>query len=289
MSNIEIVIQPKVSDLGDNFFVRRSLPNIEKKMVGPFIFWDHMGPVELEGDKTMVVRAHPHIGLSTITWLFSGEIMHRDSLGNEQMIKPGEVNWMTAGRGIAHSERASSAGSPLMLEGIQLWLALPKEYEDIEPNFFHCKENELPLKFDQDSKLILIAGSACGMKSPVPVYSDLFYLNGDFKKDFVFDMPLPGNHEGAVYVVEGEIDVESACFERFSLVVFRKGTGLSFKVNKDSKVLIFGGAVFPERRYIWWNFVSSDREKIENAKKDWKAGRFSKVINESEVIPLPSE
>ncbi|MCB0347379.1 MAG: pirin family protein, partial [Bdellovibrionales bacterium] len=157
MSTIETIIIPKAKDLGDDFFVRRSLPDIKQKMVGPFVFWDHMGPTTLEGEKQMKVRAHPHIGLATITWLFSGEIMHRDSLGNEQAIRPGEVNWMTAGSGIAHSERSVRKDKPEVLEGIQLWLALPKYSEDVAPSFYHCKEEDVPLISKDGVKLRLIA------------------------------------------------------------------------------------------------------------------------------------
>lgn len=287
MSNLAAVIKPKGKDLGDNFVVRRALPHIDKRMVGPFIFWDHMGPVTLKRENGMIVRAHPHIGLATITWLFSGEILHRDSLNNEQYIKPGEVNWMTAGNGIAHSERAIPKDQPMNLEGIQLWLALPKEHEDVAPSFFHCKSKDLPKQQLGNTSLSLIAGKALGNSSPVPVYSDLFYLEALSQANDEFSFEVESEHEGAIYVGEGEIEVENNNYEKFSMLCFKKGCPIKFKANVNSRVMIFGGAIFPEKRFIWWNFVSTSEEKIENAKKRWSSGEFQKVINETELIPLP--
>lgn len=289
MSNVEHVIKPQAKDLGDNFEVRRALPHIKKKMVGPFIFWDHMGPVTLGGSKDMTVRAHPHIGLATITWLFSGEIMHRDSLGNEQAIKPGGVNWMTAGNGITHSERAKAKGDSMLLEGIQLWLALPKDKEDIDPSFYHCEEEDVPMIEEKGCSLRLIAGEAFGLRSPVPVYSDLFYLNGEATQGYEFHFPLKENAEGAIYVVSGQLQSGEETFERFDLITFKQGTSLDFKVLEDAKFMVFGGEVFPEKRTVWWNFVSTSKEKIEQAKERWRADEFPKVINEVERIPLPGD
>lgn len=287
MSNIELIIRAKAKDLGDNFQVRRSLPDPQKKMIGPFIFWDHMGPVELSNGREMKVRAHPHIGLATITWLFSGEIMHRDNLGNEQAILPGEVNWMTAGKGIVHSERAYPKDPAEILEGIQLWLALPKESEDVEPSFFHCKESEIPSIEEKGIMMRLVAGKAFGHESPVPVYSNLFYLNGEAKNQSLFQLSLEDNQEGAVYVIEGNVEVEGQSYERFDLVIFKKGTSIDFQANKDSCFMIFGGDVFPEKRTVWWNFVSTSKEKIELAKDRWRNQDHLPVINEDEIIPLP--
>lgn len=288
MSIVELIIESTPKDLGDNFIVRRSLPYHKKRMVGPFIFWDHMGPVTLENEREMIVRSHPHIGLSTITWLFSGEILHRDNLGNEQLIKPGEVNWMTAGSGIAHSERASSKKGSMILEGIQLWVALPKEYEEVEATFFHCKSEDLPKKKDQNSQITLIAGKALGMESPVPVYSGLFYLSGIFSKDAQFEMPVGTNQEGAIYVAQGRAEVEGRIHEAYSLIIFKKGCEVSFKaIDDNSNIMILGGDIFSEPRFIWWNFVSSDKDRIEKAKISWSEGQFPAVINEVEFIPLP--
>lgn len=281
------VITPKEKDLGGHFQVRRALPDRQKQMVGPFIFWDHMGPVELKDGKDMTVRAHPHIGLATITYLFSGEILHRDSLGNEQSIRPGEVNWMTAGRGIVHSERAFSEPEPQVLEGIQLWVALPKEKEKVEPAFFHCKNSDLP-QMDQDqTQLTLIAGEGLQKKSPVPVFSDLFYFSGQTKAGGTFNYTLKSNQEAAIYVLEGDLIIEEKGYKPFDLIVFHKGASVEFSTTSGCQFMFFGGEAFPEPRHIWWNFVSSSADAIEKAKSDWKAGRFASVIHEDEVIPLP--
>ena len=289
MSAIELVILPKEKDLGDNFAVRRSLPDAKKRMVGPFIFWDHMGPVTLRDEQEMKVRVHPHIGLATITYLFSGEILHRDSLGNELVIKPGEVNWMTAGKGITHSERSFPQTPAVELEGIQLWVALPKEHEDVEPNFTHIKKDQLPLIKKEGIELTLIAGEFKDKKSPVPVYSDLFYLTGSIKEQTSYSFKTESKHEAALYVTQGEIEVEGEVYERFSLVVFNKGALVSFKAKSDAKFMLLGGEVFPEKRNIYWNFVSSSKEKIEQAKLYWENGRFPNVPNETEFIHLPEE
>lgn len=289
MSNIEFSIIPDLQDLGNNFVIRRSLPHRKKRMVGPFIFWDHMGPVKFKKNKGMIVHSHPHIGLATITWLFKGEILHRDSLNNEQLIIPGEVNWMTAGKGIVHSERAQALKDGQELEGIQLWLALPKEYEDIDPSFFHCKSKELKKISFGDLSATLIAGSFLGHKSPVPVYSDLFYLDASAEEGNQCLIPLKENHEGAIYIVEGEAEVGGETFQRYSLISFKKGSEISFKALSNCRLMIFGGEVFPEKRFIWWNFVSTSKDKIEEAKKRWENEEFSPVINETERIPHPDE
>ena len=288
MSGVLLVIKPKAKNLGGNFEVRRSLPNLKKKMIGPFIFWDHMGPVRIGQGKSMEVRAHPHIGLATITWLISGEILHRDSLGNEQTIRPGEVNWMTAGRGIVHSER-SQAEEDTTLEGIQLWLALPKEHEEVSPSFFHCSSEDIPEINVDGIGLRLIAGRAFDQHSPVPVYSDLFYLQADAKMGMESKFPLTDEQEGAIYVVSGTVTVEETQYEKYSLVVFKKGHSIQFRAESDTTLMIFGGLPFPEKRLIWWNFVATSQEKIETAKQRWRDDQFPPVINESERIPLPED
>lgn len=287
MSCIDMVLNPKEKDLGDDFKVRRSLPQIQRRHIGPFVFWDHMGPTELFGEKEMKVRAHPHIGLATITYLFSGEIMHRDSLGNEQAIRPGEVNWMIAGKGIVHSERAQVVSEKMKLEGIQLWIALPTEYEEVDPSFIHMKESDLPIIEKEGISLRLIAGEAMGFKSPLPVYSDLFYLNGRAMPDSAFDFELKPTQEGALYIINGEIIFEGKTYERYQLVVFKTGAKVQFQCSSESEFMLFGGEAFIEKRHIWWNFVSSKQELIEQAKKDWKEGSFGHVVNENERIPLP--
>lgn len=287
MSIINLVIDAQPKDLGDNFVVKRSLPRAKKRMLGPFIFWDHMGPAHISPEQPMKVRAHPHIGLSTLTYLFSGEIMHRDSLGNIQAIRPGEVNWMTAGNGIAHSERAGFEGEEIKLEGLQIWIALPKEHEDIDPSFVHIKENELPLIDIEGGQLRLVAGEFLGHKSSVPVYSPLFYTNGNLKQSSLFEYKQDANVESAIYILDGEVEIENQTYTKQNMIVFNQGTQVSFKAKTDCTFMFFGGEVFPEKRYIWWNFVSSDENKIEDAKKRWKEGEFAKVIDEDETIPLP--
>ena len=286
--SIKLIIQRKPSDIGDNFIVRRSLPRAGNKMVGPFIFWDHMGPVELNKEREMKVRAHPHIGLATITFLFSGEIMHRDSLGNEQIIRPGEVNWMTAGKGIVHSER-SKVSKPMTLEGIQLWVALPRDFEEVDPSFVHFKMKDLPTIEHSDAKLTLIAGSALGEKSPVPVYSDLFYLFGKMPQGKTYIQNIDSNVESAVYITKGSLKIEGTSFDPASMIIFNPGEKIQFESMEDCEFMIFGGTPFPEKRHIWWNFVASSKELIEQAKKAWSGGEFDPVVNETEMIPLPKE
>ncbi len=282
-----IVITPKAKDIGDNFVVRRSLPHLTKQMVGPYIFWDHMGPITLEGEQEMKVRSHPHIGLATITYLFQGEILHRDSLGTEQPIRPGEVNWMTAGNGIAHSERAKPVKGAITLEGIQLWVALPIEFEDVDASFFHTKEKDLPFFEHSGAQLKLIAGEDLGQKSPVPVYSDLFYYHGKTSNDFEYQ--LSPKREGAIYLLKGEIEIDDQSYSGHDLICFDQGENIHFKVKGDTEFMFFGGTPFPEKRYIWWNYVSSSMEKIEAAKKRWKEDESPTVINETEKIPLPTD
>ncbi len=291
MSNIELVITPRSSDLGDNFIVRRSLPFMNKRTVGPFIFWDHMGPAKFTHDKEMTVRAHPHIGLATITYLFDGYIMHRDSLGTRQLIRPNEINWMTAGSGIAHSERVQpKAGEEVTVHGIQVWVALPKEFEEVAPSFAHHKESELPLiEVEGGAKFRLIVGEAFGKKSEVKTYSDMFYLSSEMKDCQFFSMQMKASHEGAVYVAQGEIEVEGKKYGESSMVCFKAGSEIIFQATADSIVMVLGGEVLPEKRFIWWNFVSSSQERLEQAKADWKEGRFVPVIDEKEYIPLPDK
>lgn len=278
-------LEPKEKDLGEGFRVRRTLPQIKRRMVGPFIFWDHMGPVALKSGDELAVRAHPHIGLATITYLFSGEIMHRDSLGNELSIRPGEVNWMTAGEGIVHSER-SFKGDWEHLEGIQVWVALPKDSEDCAPNFYHIKESELPVIECGDVKFTLIAGKALENESPVPVYSPLFYLNSKVSKGSKLRFQVPMGQEGAIYVAQGRLGGTAGELSG-AMEIYEGNEIMEYHAIEDSVVMIFGGEAFPEGRHVWWNFVSSEKEKIEAAKIRWNEQKFAPVINEDEWIPLP--
>ncbi len=284
---MKMLIQGKAKDLGDNFKVRRALPHPKQRLVGPFIFWDHMGPTEITPDTPMVVRSHPHIGLSTITYLFDGEILHRDSLNNELVIRPGEVNWMTAGSGIAHSERSHIESGTRHLEGIQVWVALPKNSEEVAASFVHQKESDLPLIDLDGFQLRLIAGKAFGASSPLPVYSPLFYLNGKAEGAGSMTFPITSKQEGAVYVTKGELTIEGQAYSKFDMIVFNQGEDISFSCHQSCEFMLLGGDPFPEGRHIWWNFVSHDAGKIEQAKKRWQNDEFGPVINETDRIQLP--
>ncbi|HEY5300392.1 MAG TPA: pirin family protein [Acetobacteraceae bacterium] len=286
---LELVIVPRVRDLG-GFAVRRALPNDTRQMVGPFIFFDHFGPVQFIAGQGMDVRPHPHIGLATVTYLFDGRIMHRDSEGNVQEIHPGAMNLMTAGRGIAHSERTPDAerraGQPML--GLQSWIALPLGKEEIAPSFQHFAADGLPVIEDGGLKARIIAGSAFGATAPVEMVSDWFYV--DVALDGGATAPLDAGHEErAIYVVDGEIDVAGERFEGPRLLIFRPGDRITVRAARPSRVMFLGGAAMEGPRHIWWNFVSSSRERIEQAKQDWKSGRFDPVPAETEFIPLPEQ
>jgi redox-sensitive bicupin YhaK (pirin superfamily) len=283
---IELVIPPRPRDLGEGMMVRRALPFAKKRMVGPFIFWDHMGPVKVDEKFEMLVRSHPHIGLATLTYLLSGKILHRDSLGNELEIRPGEVNWMTAGRGIVHSERAAkSSGQEGELEGIQLWIALPKSEEQCEPSFVHFDAPELP-RFTLNQEWILIAGEFNGVRSPVPVKSPLFYFEGLL--DGFECLSFPEGQEAALYVAKGELIIDSKSYGEGELIVLHKGATLNIE-GKASRLLVFGGEPFEEGRVIWWNFVASSQELIDAAKERWRKQEMGQVIHETTFIPLPEK
>jgi redox-sensitive bicupin YhaK (pirin superfamily) len=279
MSGLEMILEGTALSFDSSFQVKRFLPHKKKKNVGPFVFWDHFGPTELQ--KPMIVRSHPHIGLATLTYLFQGSILHRDSLKNEQVIQPKEVNWMVAGKGIAHSERSSSA----FLHGIQLWIALPKQFEMTDPGFFHFKEKDLP-KIDQNTTLI--AGVFDNCKSPVPVFSNLFCLavQTNLEKK-VFKNQT--NHEEALYLLNGKIRVENQIIDSQSLVIFKKNRKIEFESLSPSILMIFGGENFKQERHIWWNFVSSNLKTIEDAKEKWKNREFGDVIHEHDWIELPQK
>lgn len=283
-----ITLEPKPRDLGDNFLVRRALPAIEKRMVGPFIFWDEFGPAEFEVGKGLDVRPHPHINLATVTYLFEGEIFHRDTLGSAQAISPGDVNWMNAGRGIAHSERTRAelrvTGSPI--GGIQSWVALPEAEEESAPFFKHHAQSELPTLEEGGVRARVIAGSLWGKSSPVKTYSEMFYV--DVALDAGASVPLDAAHEErGLYLVSGEIEISGDKFERGRLLVFRPGDAVAIKALTPARFMLLGGANLGPR-HIWWNFVSSRKERIEQAKEDWKAGRFGTVPGDDvEFIPLP--
>jgi len=285
---LELVIVPRVRDLGDGFSVRRALPHGKRQMVGPFIFFDQMGPVQFIAGQGLDVRPHPHIGLATVTYLFDGRVMHRDSEGNALEITPGAMNLMTAGRGIAHSERspASARQGTEGMFGIQSWIALPQAHEETEPSFQHFDAASLPLIEDGGVKARVIAGSAFGRTSPVGMLSEWLYAEVVLAAGA--SAPLdPDQEERAIYVADGEVDIAGDRFEGPRLLVFRPGDRITVRALRDARLMFLGGAALEGPRYIWWNFVSSRKERIEQAKEDWKTGRFAPVPNETEFIPLP--
>lgn len=294
-SKIEMVITSRERDLG-GFSVRRILPYASHRMVGPFIFFDHMGPANFAAGEGIDVRPHPHINLATVTYLFEGKVLHRDSLGSKQVIEPGAINWMTAGRGIVHSERVPEGmrDQPMNLNGIQLWVALPEEFEEIPPSFHHHPKERLPEFTVEQIQMKLLLGKAFGYQSPVKIHSDLFYLETKMPKGARLSLPAEGR-DCAVYCVQGHIRVEE--FEMFSyaMAVGKSGQDLSIEALEDSHVMLLGGAPVGVRN-IYWNFVSSSRERLEQAKADWAQGpradspRFQPIPgDDQEFIPLPAD
>jgi redox-sensitive bicupin YhaK (pirin superfamily) len=286
---VEMVIMPRAHDVG-GFEVRRALPAKEKQMIGPFIFFDQMGPGEFLTGNGLDVRPHPHIGLATVTYLFDGSIMHRDSLGTQLQIVPGDVNWMTAGSGIAHSERtdANLRGHRNPLFGIQSWVALPKTMEEAPAAFAHHAAASLPLVEDRGVRLRLIAGDGWGSRSPVQTHWPLFYADATLAPGA--SLPIPDQHEErGAYIVTGSVDVAGTRFEAGRMLLFHSGDRLALLAGPTgARLLLLGGAVMDSPRFIFWNFVSSSHERIEQAKADWKAGRFGTVAgDEREFIPLP--
>jgi redox-sensitive bicupin YhaK (pirin superfamily) len=287
---IEMVIVPRARDLG-GFEVRRALPAAGRQMVGPFIFFDQFGPVLMKAGQGIDVRPHPHIGLSTVTWLFDGAIYHRDSLGSSQAIAPGELNWMTAGKGIVHSERtaAPDLARDRSVFGIQSWVALPKQHEETAPAFEHVAMEQLPLIEDKGITARVVAGSVYGATSPVKTHSDLFYADVQMLAGSA--LPLPVEHEErGVYVAEGGIAVAGQHFAAGRLLVFRPGDAITLRAVQDARVMLLGGEPMDGPRHIWWNFVSSSKDRIEAAKDDWKRARFGIVPgDEKDFIPLPDK
>lgn len=286
---IEHLIIPRTSDIG-GFSVRRALPSSRRRLVGPFIFFDRMGPAVLRPGEALDVRPHPHIGLSTVTYLFDGEIRHMDSLGTEKVIRPGDINLMTAGRGIVHSERTPDnlRGHPLKMSGLQTWLALPDDKEEIDPAFAHTEKTDLPLINDGGATGRVVIGSFEGVTSPVKVFSDTLYVDLQLRPGAKF--PFGASHEErAVYILAGSLVVAGDRFEQDQLLIFRPGDAITLEAaEKDCHLMLFGGAALNSKRYIWWNFVSSSKERIEKAKEEWRTGRFDIVPgDEEEFIPLP--
>lgn len=285
---IDLMIVPRSHDIGA-FEVRRALPSAKRRLVGPFIFFDQFGPAILRPGQAMDVRPHPHIGLSTVSYLFDGNIRHRDSLGTEMVIRPGDVNLMTAGRGIVHSERSPEElrDTSRTISGLQTWLALPNHKEEIAPNFENTASAMLP-EFSSDGVHgRVVIGQFEGLRSPVTQYHDTLYV--DLRVEAGGRVRIPADaEERAIYVLEGEVDIAGDHFAPNILLVFRPGDEIVVSSERGAHFMLFGGAALGSQRYIWWNFVSSSKERIEQAKEEWKTGRFDTVPGDAEeFIPLP--
>lgn len=289
MSNIKLIIEERAASIG-KFMVGRLLPFRQKRMVGPFIYIDHMGPAELDAHENFDVLPHPHIGLSTLTFLFEGSIMHRDSLGNAVEIKPGAVNWMTAGKGIVHSERTPEylRHAAKTMHGLQIWVALPKALEQMQPEFFHVEQEQIPSWTEGDLHFKLIAGEALGRKSPVPVYSKLFMIEIKSASKQVVNIGNQLYGESGLYILEGSIESDENVYESNQLLVAKDSSLCQFTIAANSTLYIFGGEPFPEERWIDWNFVSTNKALIAEAKQKWKDQSFAKVKgDEDEFVPYP--
>jgi redox-sensitive bicupin YhaK (pirin superfamily) len=286
-SAIETVIVPRARDLG-GFEVRRALPSARRQMVGPFIFWDQMGPSEFILGQGIDVRPHPHIGLATVTYLFDGEVVHRDSLGTLETIRPGALNLMSAGRGIVHSERTGAEARTLgaKLYGIQAWVALPHAHEEAEPSFVHYGEDRLPVVSDTGVSARVIAGEAFGLRSPVETPMAMIYA--DIALEPGAAAPFDATYEErGIYTVSGEIEIAGDRFGPGQLLVFRPGDRITVRAVTPARMMFLGGAPMDGPRFIWWNFVSSHKDRIDQAKADWSLGRFDSVPGDTEFIPLP--
>lgn len=288
MSNTKLIIEERAANIG-NFMVGRLLPFRQKRMVGPFIFIDHMGPVCMSDEENMDIAMHPHIGLSTLTFLFEGAVFHRDSLGTAVEIEPGAVNWMTAGKGVVHTERTPERlrNSKKMLHGLQIWVALPKADEQCEPSFTHVAASEIPSWEDDAVQYKLIAGKAFGKESPVPVYSELYFIEIKSSETKTISIGEQLFGESALYILDGSIKSDGHSYGPKQLLVAKDATLCEFEIQENSTVYIFGGEAFREERFIEWNFVASDKALIEKAKRDWKDQKFPDVPTETVRIPLP--
>jgi redox-sensitive bicupin YhaK (pirin superfamily) len=286
---IDLVIEPRIRDLGDGFTVQRVLPFAKRRAVGPWVFLDQMGPVTPAKNNGLDVRPHPHIGLATVTYLLEGEIVHRDSLGTVQRIKPGDVNWMTAGRGITHSERSpdKARDGKHRLWGLQSWVALPMSHAETAPAFAHYEASTLPRILRDGTEITLIAGRLFGKTSPVAVLSPLFYAHALLEASAKLAVPAEHEERG-VYVVEGKIALAGQDFSAGHLIVLKPGAEAGIEAVKKSRLLLLGGAPLDGPRHLWWNFVAATPERLEQAKADWQAGRFPPVPGETESIPLPT-
>ncbi|MEQ8928060.1 MAG: pirin family protein [Fulvivirga sp.] len=291
MSNTDLIIEERSRDIGD-FLVGRLIPFRKKRMVGPFIFIDHMGPAQIGNGKYMDIDQHPHIGLSTLTYMLEGEIQHQDSIGSDQLIKPGSVNWMTAGKGVTHTERTpeqNRTGEVRTVHGYQIWVALPKELEEMEPQFHHIDAADLPHWKDGGASFKLVAGKGYGKQSPVPVHSELFMVEVICSEDY--DLDISGQLEGeiGICIVEGDIQACDNHITEGNMLVSKIDNQCAIKMKAGTHLLLFGGQPFEEERFIFWNFVSSSKERLEKAKQDWRSKKFPQVPNDNTYVPLPGE
>ncbi|WP_339334414.1 MULTISPECIES: pirin family protein [unclassified Croceitalea] len=289
MSNVGLIIEERSRDIGD-FLVGRLIPFRKKRMIGPFIFIDHMGPTKLGPKKYMDVDQHPHIGLSTLTFMLEGEIMHEDSLGTKQLIRPGSVNWMTAGSGVSHSERTPQSlrdGKEFTAHGYQIWVALPKEFEEIAPSFHHIAESELPKWQDSGAHFTLVAGEGYGKKSPVPTFSPLFMV--EIRNNSIYDLDVGGDLKGeiGICIVDGSIKACDEEIQKGNILVSKVEDICKIQLQANTHVLLFGGEAFKEERHIYWNFVSSSKERIEEAKRAWRDKTFPMMKTDETYVPLP--
>ncbi len=275
-------------DLGGGFTVRRLLPAAQRQSVGPFLFFDHFGPVTIAPGGSHDVRPHPHIGLATVTYLFDGAIMHRDSLGFEQRIAPGAINWMTAGRGIVHSERGPQdlKTSSYVNHGIQLWAALPREFEEVAPDFEHTPADAIPSVVQGGTQVRVLIGAAFGKKSPVRTFAPTLYLDVKLAPDEAFEL-LPLAQELAVYAVDGDISIDGEALPAHRLAVLTPGAAVSLQARQATRLMVIGGDALDGQRFMWWNFVSSRKERIVQASRDWEAQAMGQVPGDAELIPLP--
>ncbi|WP_449427806.1 pirin family protein [Rhodanobacter umsongensis] len=285
----QLIADARVHDLGDGFMVRRMLPVLQARHVGPFVFFDHIGPATFSAGKGMDVRPHPHIGLATVTWLFDGVIRHRDSLGSLADIRPGEVNWMTSGHGIVHSERTppEARQDGQRLHGIQVWVALPQADAEVAPEFHHHDRDALPRIRGRGVEAVLIAGNAYGERSPVKVFAPMFFLEVQLAAGAELALPLEHAERG-VHVVEGAVSWGDLAIGASEMAVQAGPSAPSLRAHEASRLMLFGGAPLDGERHLWWNFVASTRERIEQAKAEWREGRFPTVPgDDKEFIPLP--
>ena len=290
MSNIGLIIEERSRDIGD-FLVGRLIPFRKKRMIGPFIFIDHMGPTQLGPERYMDVDQHPHIGLSTLTFMLEGELLHEDSMGTSQVIKPGSVNWMVSGNGVSHTERTPKElrdGNTFTAHGYQIWVALPKDLEDIEPEFHHYEAEALPKWMDGEAEFKLVAGEGYGRKSPVPVHSSLFMIEIKTNQEYILNTKDTLKGEIGICVVDGSIKACRENIEKGNILVSKVEDSCEIALKPNTHVLLFGGIPYPEERHIYWNFVSHDKDKIEKAKKEWAAKTFPMMVSDNSYVPLPN-